>query len=292
MKVRKAVIPAAGVGTRFLPATKAVPKELIPLVDRPLIHEVVAEAVRTGIDKLILVTAAGKSSIEDYFDINPTLERFLEEKGKRDILEEVRRISRMVEVLSVRQKEPRGLGHAVLCARDLVGDEPFAVILPDELMDSDVPCLSQLADLSSKTGASVIGLKEVPESETRKYGIIDGEPMGGGAFKVHGVVEKPEPDQSPSRMAVIGRYVLDPAIFKVLESLEPGAGGEIQLADALDRLAKRGELAGQVFKGIRHDAGDKLGFLMATVHYALKDERLGPPFLEFLREKVGKTGEK
>lgn len=292
MKVTKVVIPAAGVGTRFLPATKAVPKELIPLVDRPLIHEVVTEAVRSGINKLILVTAAGKSSIEDYFDINTALERFLEEKGKKEILDEVRRISRMVEVLSVRQKEPRGLGHAVLCARDLVGDQPFAVILPDELMDSDVPCLRQLADLSSKTGMSVVGLKEVPESETRKYGIIDGEPTGGGSFMVRGVVEKPEPDRSPSRMAVIGRYILDPGIFEVLESLKPGAGGEIQLADALDHLAQRGELAGQVFQGVRHDAGDKLGFLMATVHYALKDERLGPPFLKFLQERVGESGEK
>ena len=292
MKVTKAVIPAAGVGTRFLPATKAVPKEMIPLVDRPLIHEVVAEAVRSGVEKLVLVTASGKSSIEDYFDVNPSLERFLEEKGKGEILEEVRRISRMVEVLAVRQKEPRGLGHAVLCARDLIGQEPFAVILPDELMDSRVPCLRQLVDLFSKTGRSVIGLKEVPESETSKYGIIDGEPQGDGSFRVRGVVEKPEPSRAPSRMAVIGRYVLDPVIFQVLGSLEPGAAGEIQLADALDQLARRGDLAGQVFDGVRHDAGDKLGYLMATVHYALKDERLGPPFLKFLREKIGFSGEK
>ncbi|MBN2720747.1 MAG: UTP--glucose-1-phosphate uridylyltransferase GalU [Proteobacteria bacterium] len=292
MKATKAVIPAAGFGTRFLPATKTVPKEMIPLVDRPLIHEVVMEAVRSGIDRLVLVTAAGKSSIEDYFDINPALERFLEEKGKGEILEEVRRISRMVEVLAVRQKEPRGLGHAVLCARDLVGAEPFAVILPDEIMDSEIPCLMQLDALFSRTGQSVIGLQEVPRSETGKYGIIDGDPEQGGAYRVRGVVEKPDPAKAPTRMAVIGRYLLAPEIFPILENLPPGAGGEIQLADALDILARRGELAGQVFQGTRHDAGDKLGFLMATVHYGLKDRRLGPPFLRFLREKISSLGEK
>jgi UTP--glucose-1-phosphate uridylyltransferase len=286
MKVRKAVIPAAGVGTRFLPATKAIPKELIPVVDRPLIHEVVTEAVQSGIDSLVLVTAAGKSAIEDYFDIDPTLERFLEEKGKGDILDEVRRISRMVEVSAVRQKEPKGLGHAVLCARDFVGGDPFAVLLPDELMDGEVPCLKQLADRYGETGRSVIALREVPESQTHKYGIIDGEPTEEGFYRIRSVVEKPEPGTAPTNMAVIGRYILVPELFTHLESLGPGAGGEIQLADALQALAHEGKLDGLVFKGIRHDAGDKLGFLMATVHYALKDNTLGPPFLSFLNEKV------
>ena len=191
MKVRKVVIPAAGVGTRFLPATKTVPKELIPIVDRPLIHKVVAEAVQSGIRDLVLISAAGKSAIEDYFDIDPALERFLEDKGKDSILKEIRRISRMVEVAAVRQKEPRGLGHAVLCAREFVGPEPFAVILPDELMDGNVPCLKQLADLFEKTDRSVIALREVPPSETHKYGIIEGEETGKGAFRIRRVIEKP-----------------------------------------------------------------------------------------------------
>jgi UTP--glucose-1-phosphate uridylyltransferase len=286
MKVRKAVIPAAGIGTRFLPATKTIPKELIPIVDRPLIHEVVTEAVQSGINNVVLVTASGKSAIEDYFDINPTLERFLEEKGKDEVLKEVRSISRLVEVFTVRQKEPRGLGHAVLCARDFVGEEPFAVILPDELMDGEVPCLKQLADQYVKTGRSVIALREVPEPETHKYGIIDGELTGEGLYRINRVVEKPEQGSAPSNMAVIGRYILVPKVFTHLESLGPGAGGEIQLADALEKLALEGELDGLVFKGVRHDAGDKLGFLMATVHYALKDKILGPPFLRYLSERV------
>jgi UTP--glucose-1-phosphate uridylyltransferase len=286
MKVRKVVIPAAGVGTRFLPATKVVPKELITIVDRPLIHEVVTEAVLSGIDDLVLVTAAGKSAVEDYFDINPALERFLEEKGKDEILDEIRKISRMVEVSAVRQKEPHGLGHAVLCARNFVGMEPFAVMLPDELMDGEIPCLKQLVDRYMKTGRSIIALKEVPESQTHKYGIVDGEQTEDGFYRIDGVVEKPKPGTAPSNMAVIGRYILDAAVFTHLESLEPGAGGEIQLADALAGIARDGELDGLVFKGVRHDAGDKFGFLMATVHYALKDENIGAPFLEYLKEKV------
>jgi UTP--glucose-1-phosphate uridylyltransferase len=290
MKVRKAVIPAAGVGTRFLPATKAIPKELIPLVDRPLIHEVVSEAVQSGISDIVLVTAAGKSSIEDYFDIDPTLERFLAEKGKDEMLEQVRGVSRMVEVSSVRQKEPKGLGHAVHCGRGFVGAEPFAVILPDELMDGKVPCLKQLSDHFETTGRSVVALREVPPSETHKYGIIDGELEGEGVYRIRNVVEKPSADHAPTNMAIIGRYILVPEIFTLLESQEPGAGGEIQLADALDGLAQSGELDGLVFQGIRHDAGDKLGFLMATVHYALKNESLGPPFLLHLREKIKEPG--
>jgi UTP--glucose-1-phosphate uridylyltransferase len=286
MKVRKAVIPAAGVGTRFLPATKTVPKELIPIVDRPLIHEVVTEAVRSGINNLVLITAAGKSSIEDYFDIDPALERFLEEKGKTEILDEVRRVSRMVEVAAVRQKEPRGLGHAVLCARDFIGTEPFAVLLPDELMDGQVPCLKQLTDVFVNTGRSIIALREVHESQTHKYGIIDGEQTEKGVYRIRNVIEKPVPGSAPTNIAVIGRYVLVPEIFGFLESLEPGAGGEIQLADALGGLAQADELDGLVFDGVRYDAGDKLGYLMATVHYALKDENLGPSFLQFLKEKV------
>ena len=291
MKVRKAVIPAAGVGTRFLPATKAIPKELIPIVDRPIIHEIVAEAVQSGINDLVLVTAAGKSAIENYFDIDQALERFLLEKEKHEMLDEVCRVSRMVQVATVRQKEPRGLGHAILCARDVVGPEPFAVMLPDELMDGQVPCLKQLLNHFVKTGRSVIALQEVLPSETDKYGIIDGEPTGEGTYRIRKVVEKPPAGTAPTNMAVIGRYILVPGIFTLLETQEPDAGGEIQLADALDGLAQAGELDGLVFQGVRHDAGDKLGFLMATFHYGLKNENLGPAFLRYLRNKVKDLGE-
>jgi UTP--glucose-1-phosphate uridylyltransferase len=286
MKVRKAVIPAAGVGTRFLPATKAVPKELIPIVDRPLIQLVVTEAVASGISDLVLITAAGKSSIENYFDIDPNLERFLEAKGKDEVLQEVRAVSRMVDVASIRQKEPQGLGHAVLCARDFIGPEPFAVMLPDELFDAQIPCLAQLLDIFEKTGRSVIALQDVPEGETHRYGIIDGDQTEPGIYRIRNLVEKPPTGSAPTNVAVVGRYVLVPGIFSCLESLPSGTGGEIQLTDALNRLAQADELYGLVIDGIRHDAGNKLGYLMATVHYALKDKDHGPLFLRYLREKL------
>ncbi|UCG39130.1 MAG: UTP--glucose-1-phosphate uridylyltransferase GalU [bacterium] len=290
MKVRKAVIPAAGLGTRFLPATKAIPKELMTLVDRPLISEVVTEAVKSGISDIIFVTARGKAAIEDYFDIDAALESHLEGKGSEGVLREIRHISRMVQVSSVRQKEPRGLGHAVLCAMNAVGAEPFAVILPDDLVDSPIPCLAQLAEVFGNTGKSVVALQEVPPEETHRYGIIEGVQTGPNTFRISRFVEKPPPGTAPSNLAVIGRYVLVPEIFPVLAGLEPGSGGEIQLTDALDRLAARDEVHGLVFDGIRHDAGDKLGFLKATVHYALKDESLGPPFMRYLLDTLAVRG--
>lgn len=289
MQVRKVVIPAAGMGTRFLPATKAVPKELFPLVDRPLIHEVVGEAVASGISDLILVTARGKSAIEDYFDIDPGLENYLEARGDKEMLEKIRGISRMVQVVSVRQKEPLGLGHAVLCARDFVGTEPFAVILPDDLIDAATPCLAQLLDLFSRTGKSVVALQEVPDDQTHMYGIIEGRKTEPGVYHVKSFVEKPSPGTAPSNYAVIGRYILVPEVFPLLESQDRGIGGEIQLTDALNSLAAEDTVYGVVFEGLRHDAGDRLGLLMANIHYALKDDELGPRLLQYMASKLSFT---
>jgi UTP--glucose-1-phosphate uridylyltransferase len=286
VQVRKVVIPAAGMGSRFLPATKVVPKELFPLVDRPLIHEVVSEAIASGMSDLILVTARGKSAVEDYFDIDPGLENFLEAKGDMKTLERVREASRMIQVASVRQKEPLGLGHAVLCARDLVGPEPFAVILPDDLIDARTPCLAQLLDLFSRTGKSVVALQEVPDDQTHMYGIIQGRQTEPGVFHVESFVEKPPPGTAPSNYAVIGRYILDPGVFSLLESQDRGVGGEIQLTDALNSLAADDTVYGLVFEGLRHDAGDRLGLLMANIHYALKDDELAPRLLEFMAAKM------
>ncbi len=289
MQVRKVVIPAAGMGTRFLPATKVVPKELFPLVDRPLIQEVVDEAVASGINNLILVTAKGKSAMEDYFDIDPGLESFLERKGDKGVLQRVREISRMIQVASVRQKEPLGLGHAVLCARDLVGLEPFAVILPDDLIDAAKPCLAQLLDLFARTGKSVVALQEVPDDQTHMYGIIQGQKTEAGVYRVESFVEKPPPGTAPSNLAVIGRYILAPDVFSLLESQERGVGGEIQLTDALNSLAGTDGVYGVVFEGLRYDAGDRLGLLKANIHYALKDDLLAPGLLQFMADKIAIT---
>jgi UTP--glucose-1-phosphate uridylyltransferase len=286
LQVRKVVIPAAGRGSRFLPATKVVPKELFPLVDRPLIHEVVGEAVASGISDLILVTAKGKSAVEDYFDIDPGLENFLETKGDQGILERVREISRMIKVASVRQKEPLGLGHAVLCARDFVGNEPFAVILPDDLIDANTPCLAQLLSVFSRTGKSVVALQEVPDDQTHMYGIIEGRETEPGVYHVESFVEKPAAGTASSNLAVIGRYILVPGVFSLLESQDRGVGGEIQLTDALNSLAEEDTVYGVVFEGLRHDAGDRLGLLKANIHYALKDEEIGPRLLQFMADKV------
>ena len=286
MQVRKVVIPAAGLGTRFLPATKVVPKELFPLVDRPLIQEVVGEAVASGITDLILVTAMGKSAVEDYFDVDPGLENFLETKGDKGMLERIREISRMVQVFSVRQKEPLGLGHAVLCARDLVGSEPFAVVLPDDLIDAVTPCLAQLLDLFARMGKSVVALQEVPDDQTHMYGIIEGRKVEKGVYHVESFVEKPPPGTAPSNLAVIGRYVLVPGVFPLLKSQDRGVGGEIQLTDALNSLAEEDTVYGVVFEGLRHDAGDRLGLLKANIHYALKDDDLGPRLMQFMADKV------
>ena len=286
MEVRKVVIPAAGLGTRFLPATKAVPKELFPLVDRPLIHEVVSEAVASGISDLILVTARGKSAVEDYFDIDSGLESFLEARGNTQLLERVRDASRMIQVASVRQKEPLGLGHAVMCARDFVGLEPFGVILPDDLIDASTPCLAQLLSVFSRTGKSVVALQEVPEDQTHMYGIIEGTQTEPGVYRVDSFVEKPPSGTAPSNLAVIGRYILVPDIFQILESQDRGVGGEIQLTDALNSLAREDAAYGVVFEGLRHDAGDRLGLIKANIHYALKDDALRPGLLQFMVDRL------
>ncbi len=276
-KVRKAVLPAAGLGTRFLPATKAQPKEMLTVVDKPQIQYVVEECVVSGIEHVIIVTGKGKNSIEDHFDYSPTLERFLEEKGKKDQAARVRQISDMVQVSYTRQKEPLGLGHAVLVARDLVGDEPFAVLLGDVLIPGPNPATKQLIDVYAATGVGAIAVEEVPKERTHLYGIIDGEPAPQPPF------EKPKPEKAPSNLAITGRYVLPPQIFDCLARTKPGAGNEIQLTDALRILAQEDGLWAYIYDGVSYDAGDKLGFLKATVEIALQNKEFGGEFRQYLK---------
>ncbi len=283
--IRKAVIPAAGLGTRFLPATKAVAKELLPIVDTPTIQYIVAEAVAAGVRDVILVTARGKEGIADHFDVAKELESHLERAGKIAQRDEIRAIAEMAHVISVRQQEPLGLGHAVLCARDVVGDEPFLVMLGDDIIDAPVPGARQLADCYARHGLGTIALMEVPLEEAGLYGIAVGEPIGERTLRVNRLVEKPKKDP-PSRLAVIGRYVLPPEIFGILERQEPGVGGEIQLTDALATLAREQGLLGYQFEGDRYDAGDRLGYLKANVAFALKRPELREPLLAWLREVV------
>jgi len=270
---RKAVIPAAGLGTRFLPATKAVPKELLPIVDIPTIQYVVQEIVDSGLSEVVLVTGRGKGAIEDHFDFSPELERFLEEKGKADLLAIVRRIATMVQVVSVRQKQPLGLGHAVLAARPFVGNEPFAVLLGDDVFDAAVPCTRQLLDVYASHGP-VIALNAVPPDKTHLYGVVAGTRVGERLHRVESLVEKPARGTAPTNLSVMGRYVLPPEIFDILETTPPGRGGEIQLTDALQTLARRMPLFGLEYEGRRYDAGDKVGFVEATVAFALKRPEL------------------
>ena len=283
MKLRKAVIPVAGLGTRFLPATKTVPKELLPIVDIPSIQYVVQEAVDAGIEEIIFVTGRGKDGIEDHFDEAPELEQLLTERGNHEMARTLRKIAEMTEVVSVRQKKPLGLGHAVLCARDLVGDEPFAVMLADDLIDADVPGIRQLVNIFEETTESVIALMEVPQSEVHQYGVIKGREIKRRLYQVEATVEKPLAKDAPSRMAIIGRYVLRPEIFKILQNLPPGRGGEIQLTDGLAQLVREREIFGCEFVGDRYDIGDKFGFVRATVAYALKRPDLRDKVLEFLK---------
>lgn len=270
MKIKKAVIPVAGLGTRFLPATKTVPKELLPIVDIPAIQYVVQEAVESGITEVIFVTGRGKDSIEDHFDEAPELELVLEERGQREMVETLRRISKMTEVVSVRQKRPLGLGHAILCARDLVGEEPFAVLLSDDLIDAAVPCLQQLLKVFAEKDDSVIALRRVPEQEVQRYGIVDGKALSQRLYEVKEMVEKPRPSEAPSQLAIIGRYILRPEIFSILENIAPGRGGEIQLTDGISQLARQKKVYGYEFEGNHYDIGDKMGFVRATIAYALK----------------------
>ncbi len=284
-KIRRAVFPAAGLGTRFLPATKAQPKEMLPLVDKPIIQYAVEEAVNSGLENLIIVTGRGKNAIEDHFDVSFELERILEERGKSDLLNLVRAVSDMVHIAYVRQKEALGLGHAILVTEDLVNDEPFAVLLGDDVIESDVPCIRQMIEVYERYDSSVVAIMEVPHEEVKRYGIIDAKPLEGhnDVFEIRDMVEKPAIADAPSNLAIIGRYILTPAIFETLRETSRGSGGEIQLTDGLRRLLAKERIIGYKFHGKRHDAGEKLGFLQATVEFALKNEELGPPFREYLK---------
>jgi UTP--glucose-1-phosphate uridylyltransferase len=287
-KVRKAVFPAAGLGTRFLPATKAQAKEMLPLVDKPLIQYGVEEAIHSGVQDIIIVTGRGKSSIEDHFDVSFELEQLLESKGKTDLLSMVRSISDMIDVAYIRQKEALGLGHAVLRAKELVGDEPFAVVLSDDVVASEIPCIRQLLDIYEFYSAPVLALMEVPNDQISAYGVVDAVPVPhngteGRLFRIHNMVEKPKAADAPSNLAIIGRYILTADVFKSIESIEPGSGGEIQLTDALKYTLRNRPVYGYKFEGKRYDAGDKLGFLKATVEFALNRHDLGDMFRQYLK---------
>ena len=285
--VRKAVFPAAGLGTRFLPATKAQPKEMLPIVDKPIIQYGVEEAVASGCDQIVIITGRGKTAIEDHFDVSYELEKMLEERGKTALLKIVHEISDMMHVAYVRQKEALGLGHAVLMAKELVGDYPFAVLLADDVIDAPVPCLKQMMEVFDETQCSVIATQVVEGPAIASYGVLDAKPVNGRwqgrLFEIQDLVEKPKPENAPSNLAVIGRYILTPRIFEMLEVTQKGAGGEVQLTDGLRELLKHEKIYGFTFEGKRYDAGDKLGFLQATVELALKRPDLGNPFCEYLK---------
>jgi UTP--glucose-1-phosphate uridylyltransferase len=283
--VRVAVFPAAGLGTRFLPATKALPKEMLPLVDKPLIQYVVEEAAAAGIERVVLVTSRGKSAIEDHFDLSWELERTLEERGKDDVLRQIRKISGLVRVSSVRQPQALGLGHAVLMAKEEVGNEPFAVMLSDDIVDSRDPCIGQMIRLYERRGNPVIALQEVPSSETHLYGVAAGERIDERVFALTDMVEKPPAGSAPSNFAIIGRYLLPPDLFEILEKTRSDVGGEIQLTSGLKALLATRPIDGYVFEGTRYDAGDKLGYLKATVELAAKRDDIGPAFREYLKSR-------
>ena len=286
-RIRKAVFPAAGLGTRFLPATKAQPKEMLPLVDKPIIQYVIEEAVASGVDNIVMVTGRGKSAIEDHFDVSYELESILQQRGKKDLLRQVRNISDLIKLIYVRQKEALGLGHAILMTREVVGNEPFAVMLGDDIIDAEVPCLRQMIEVYEKYGQSVVAIQEVEGAAISSYGVIAGRPVDGNdgrLWEISDLVEKPPVEKAPSNLAIIGRYILTPEVYAAIDSTTPGSGGEIQLTDGLKNLLAGGQkIYGWRFHGRRHDAGDKLGFLKATVEFALKREDLGAPFREYLR---------
>ncbi|HVW09802.1 MAG TPA: UTP--glucose-1-phosphate uridylyltransferase GalU [Bryobacteraceae bacterium] len=287
-KVRKAVFPAAGLGTRFLPATKAQPKEMLPLVDKPIIQYGVEEVIQSGITNIMMVTGRGKTAIEDHFDVSFEMEHLLETRGKKDLLALVRQVSDLINVAYTRQKEARGLGHAVLCAREMVGGEPFAVVLADDVIDAETPCIRQLLDVYEFFSAPVLAVMEVPKESISAYGCIDAEPVSHNGsknkvYRIRDLVEKPAPDKAPSNLAIIGRYILTADIFDSIDSIEAGAGGEIQLTDALRYQLRSRPLYAFKFDGQRYDAGDKLGFLKATVEFALRRHDMGGPFREYLK---------
>jgi UTP--glucose-1-phosphate uridylyltransferase len=285
MKVCKAVFPAAGLGTRFLPATKAQPKEMLPLVDKPIIQYGVEEAQAAGCNQIIMITGRGKQAIEDHFDVSYELERILEARGKTELLKVVRQISDSIHVAYVRQKEALGLGHAVLTARELVGNEPFAVLLADDVIDAEVPVLKQMMQVFEQTQCSVIATQIVEGKAISAYGVLDATPVPGNPrlYEIRNMVEKPKFEEAPSNLAIIGRYILTPAIFDILSHTQAGAGGELQLTDGMKALLKQEKVYAYVYEGKRHDAGDKLGFLKATVEFSLKRQDLGGPMREYLR---------
>jgi UTP--glucose-1-phosphate uridylyltransferase len=287
-KVRKAIIPAAGLGTRFLPATKAMPKEMLPIVDKPTIQYIVEEAIASGIEDIIIVTGKGKRAIEDHFDNAFELEQMLKQKGKLDLLEKVKEPSK-VDIHYIRQKEPKGLGHAVWCARNFIGDEPFAVLLGDDIVQAETPCLKQLIDQYEQTLSSVIGVQKVPDNETHRYGIIDPLEQHGRCYQVRQFVEKPAPGTAPSNLAIMGRYILTPEIFLFLEKQEAGAGGEIQLTDAIQKLNEIQRVFAYEFEGKRYDVGEKLGFIKTTIEFALQHDELRDDLITFMEKIVAET---
>ncbi|CCO07612.1 UTP--glucose-1-phosphate uridylyltransferase GalU [Desulforamulus hydrothermalis] len=289
MRVRKAIIPAAGLGVRFLPATKAQPKEMLPIVDTPTIQYIVEEAVASGIEDILIVTGRHKRAIEDHFDKSLELEMQLSSKQKHELLGLVRDISEMVDIHYIRQKEPLGLGHAVYCARKFIGDEPFAVLLGDDVIRSQVPCLKQMLNLYDDVRYTVLGVQEVPRQQVDRYGIVAAAPERQGVCRIYDLVEKPPVDQAPSQLAVMGRYILTPRIFDILAATRPGAGGEIQLTDALKKLVQAEAIYGCLFEGKRYDVGDKLGYLKATVEFALERPDLAADFRAYLKEIVNQT---
>jgi UTP--glucose-1-phosphate uridylyltransferase len=288
MKIKKAIIPAAGLGTRFLPATKAMPKEMLPIVDKPTIQYIVEEAVESGIEDIIIVTGKGKRAIEDHFDNSFELEHNLFEKGKFELLNEVQKSSKLVDIHYIRQKEPRGLGHAIWCARKFIGDEPFAVLLGDDIVRAEKPCLKQLMEQYERYNASILGVQTVAGSEVSRYGIVDGMDLGNRLYRVNSLVEKPKQDEAPSNLAILGRYILSPKIFEILGKQEPGAGGEIQLTDAIAALNHYEAVYSYDFEGIRYDVGEKMGFIQTSIEFALQREELRTQLLDYLSSILDK----
>jgi UTP--glucose-1-phosphate uridylyltransferase len=286
MKVKKAIIPAAGLGTRFLPATKAMPKEMLPIVDKPTIQYIIEEAIESGIEDIIIVTGKGKRAIEDHFDHSFELEQNLLEKGKYDLLDEVQRASKLVDIHYIRQKEPRGLGHAIWCARKFIGNEPFAVLLGDDIVQAEKPCLKQMIEQYERYNASILGVQTVPFEEVYRYGIVEGNQIGNRLYSITNLVEKPKQEEAPSNLAIMGRYILNPRIFEVLETQKPGAGGEIQLTDAIARLNHYEAVYSYDFEGIRYDVGEKMGYIKTMIEFALQRNDLKNELCEYLSRIV------
>lgn len=282
MRVRKAIIPAAGLGTRFLPATKAMPKEMLPIVDKPTIQYIVEEAVESGIEDIIIVTGKGKRAIEDHFDHSFELEQNLLDRGKFELLEEVQKSSKLVDIHYIRQKEPRGLGHAIWCARKFIGNEPFAVLLGDDIVKAEKPCLKQMIEQFERYNASLIGVQHVADNQVSRYGIVDGKKIDDRLYNVTNLVEKPKLEESPSNLAILGRYILSPRIFEILSNQEPGAGGEIQLTDAIAGLNQHESVYAFEFEGVRYDVGEKMGFIQTTIEFALQREDLRYELIDYL----------